>query len=169
MHRNLYCDVEIPCVAAAQPCIAFFRYANTVAVADPRRDPYVHGLGTRQLSDAAARFTRTRTLLAAAGASGAAAREHHVAADGAYGAGALADEARAGAHARNTGAGAYTARLASRDGDRPLRAVERIVEGERDRVVKVGAALGAGLLLAACREYFGEEIAEGRRVIGSTA
>ena len=36
-------------------------------------------------------------------------------------------------------------------------------------MVKVGAALGAGLLLAACREHFGEEIAEGRRMIGSAA
>src|SRR5580765_4013541 len=79
MRGNLHGEVEIPRVAAAQPCISFSGYSNTVAVSDARRDPYLHGVGTRQLPDTAARFTRTRTLLAAAGASGTAAREHHVA------------------------------------------------------------------------------------------
>src|SRR5262249_57653636 len=66
---------------------------------------------------------------------------------------------------------AHAAAPLPQDRRRPLAAGDRVFELERDRLMQIDAAhrLGAAVPRAALREDFGEQIAEGRRVVALDA
>src|SRR6185503_16602536 len=165
----LHGDIEVAGLAAALSGVPLPGDADALAVGHTGRNAHRHRLGARLVPGSCARLARPRTLLAAAAAAGTAAREDHVAAHRPHRSRPLAHETRARADAGHAGAGAGAARLAARDRHGALRAVERGLERERERVVEVDAALGSGPLLAARREDLGEQIAKGRGVVAAAA
>ena len=106
------------------------------------RDPHLHRLGARLLSAARRTVRRPRTLLPAAAARRCSSARTPCARGRCARPPAPWHTRHApGAHPRHARAGAGAAGLAARDGDRPLRSRERLVERELHRLVQVGAAL----------------------------
>src|SRR6476660_6859301 len=91
-------------------------------------------------------------------------RKHHVTARRLQRTGSVAVDAARFGDGQAAAAATRAAALLTRDGDRPLAAGERLLEGELDRLMNVNAALRAVAGSAALLEDVGEQIAERRRV-----
>ena len=165
---DVHGDVEVAGGAPARPRVPFARHAHPLPVANARRQPQGDAFGAHFVSRAGARRTRTRRLLAGAAARVAASREHHVPAHRAHRSMPLAQAARRRGHARDAGAAARAAGLAPRHRQRPLAAVEALVERESalpDGDRRLAAA--AGRFAPCSSSTSANEIAERGRVVRS--
>ncbi len=163
---DVHGDVQVAGIAATQAGVALARHAHPVAVGDAGRHPHRHRLRARLLAESAARLARPRPLLAAATARDAAAREHHVTAHGAHAAGALARRAGAATH---PACGRCRRRRDTFRGASPRRRGRRRRTPRRTSTRHPGAGRRRARRRAACSaalaQHFGEQVAEGRRVI----
>src|SRR5262249_47840270 len=163
----LHVDVEIAVRATVAADVPLAGHAHARAVGQPRRDVDRQRLGAHL--DLLAAAGRTHHLPQRAGAAAVRAwlREHHVAARRFHDARAVTLPALRLVDAQASGPVAHAAALLPQDRRRPLAAGDRVFELERDRLMQIDAAhrLGAAVPRAALREDFGEQIAEGRRVV----
>jgi len=163
--RHLHGDIEVTGLSAAQPRVPLAGHAHSVAIPNSSRDADLHGFGSRDLAGAGTWLAHARPLLAGSTATGTTAGKHHVTPNRAHRPGALAHETRAGVHASHPDPRTGPARLSPRDGHCPVRAVERLVKRQRQRLMQIDATLGRGPAVAASGEDFSEQVAEGGRVI----
>src|SRR5688500_8816344 len=93
MRSHPHRQIEVARGAAANAGVPLSRYADALALGHARRDLHVDRVRPRLLADTSAAVARPRPLLTRSAARRAAAREHHVPADGADRAAALTEMA----------------------------------------------------------------------------
>jgi hypothetical protein len=130
VRRDVHRDVQITRFPAIRPRVAPGGDADAIAVPNARRHAYLDDLAARGVARSGADVARARPLLPRSPAGRAAAREHHVTANGPYRACPLARRTCPGARPRAAGPGARAAVLAAQHGHLPRDAMKGLLEPE---------------------------------------
>ena len=158
-------EIEIAGPAAPLAGIPLLRHADARAVADARGNRDRDRLAAHLDAGTAAAPARRLLQASRAAARVAAFREHHAAAARADDAAALAALTARFGNVQSARPATRLTGVAARQRQLPLGSPHRLLEGQRDRCMQIGAAHRLGRLrLLALREHLGEQIAKRRSV-----